>query len=138
MSKDKDITAFIDHVGRTVVGRLVKDTKDFIQVTNPAVVNINVQQENNQIAVQLLPYFFREFIDPDAEGNTTWSFRKNNIVTSVDININDNLISQYTGIFEAPVGELQAGPGPGTAPMPDDNVTDGDVTELEVVKLFDE
>ena len=140
MSKDKEITAFIDHVGRTVVGRLVKDTKDSIQVVNPAVVNINVQQENNQIAVQLLPYFFREFISPDAEGNTTWSFRKDNIVTSVDIDINENLISQYMGIFEAPVGQLQAGPGSGNPPPPatDDDVTDGDVTEPEVVKLFDE
>ena len=133
MSKDNKITAFIDHVGRAVVGRLVKETKDVLEVDNPAVVNINVQQENNQIAVQLLPYFFREFISPDTEdGKTTWTFQKNNTVTSSNLELNDNLVSQYKGIFEAPVGELQAGP-PVVPPTSEE-----DVAEPEVIKLFDD
>ena len=139
MSKEKEITAFIDHVGRAVVGRLVKSTKDTIHVDNPAVVNINVQQENNQIAVQLLPYFFREFISQDAkDGNTTWVFEKKSIVTSTNLCLNDNLVSQYKGIFDAPIGQLQPGTALGESPQEVTDVPDEDVVEPEVVKLFDD
>ena len=65
MSKKKtdkpDVTAFIDAVGRVVIGRITNVTSTEIEVLNPGVVNIQVQQDNNQLAVQLLPFFFQEF-----------------------------------------------------------------------------
>ena len=64
---DNNITSFVDSVGRVIVAREAteKSTDDKVAVTNPSVVNINVNQESGQISVQLLPYIFREFITPE-------------------------------------------------------------------------
>ena len=61
---DNNITSFVDSVGRVIVARNAdeKSTDSKLAVTNPSVVNINVNQETGQISVQLLPYIFREFI----------------------------------------------------------------------------
>jgi len=53
-----NITAFIDNVGRTIIGEVSKETGTNLTVNNPAIVNMTVQQETGQISVQLLPYIF--------------------------------------------------------------------------------
>ena len=134
MSKEKEIVAFVDGVGRVIVGREAATTKTTIDIENPAVVNIQVQQNTNQIAVQLLPFFFREFIAPSVKDKgVTWTFQKANIVMSPDLELEDNIQTQYKGIFEAP--EAQDPTTPGTVSLPED--VKGS-PEPEVVKLFDE
>ena len=96
MSKKKstlpDITAFIDSVGRVVIGRITKQTSDEITVLNPGVVNIQVQPDNNQLAVQLLPFFFQEFTSQKSKTDGVhWTFKRTSVVLSEDIELDDNI-----------------------------------------------
>jgi hypothetical protein len=130
MSKAKQVNVLIDSVGRTIVGPQ-KETKTSIEVENPAIVNIDVRQDTGQIAVQLIPYIFREFVDQELRtGTVTWSFPKDSIVTSPDLKIDPALQKQYENVFNQPGGQLTPNP-PASAPV--DNQK-----EPEVVKLFDE
>lgn len=122
MSKKADISILVDNVGRTIVGR-IKQTKDIVEVENPTVVNIEVKQDTGQIAVQLIPFVFKEFlIAEQREGSVTWKFPKNLVVLSDDIKIDDQLKTQYENVFR---------PAPAPQPAPTQS-------EPEVVKLFDE
>ena len=123
---DKIIT-FVDNVGRVIVGQKVKSKDTSIwSIKEPAVVNVQVSQENGQISVQLLPFVFREFISAEArEAGVVWDFNKNNIVTSNNLVLDDNIKTQYENIFTKPVAVAQKQP----APTP---------VEPEVVKLFDD
>ena len=74
------VTSFVDSVGRVIVARVVDDktTSDKLAVTNPSVVNVNVNQESGQISVQLLPYIFREFITEEKRFDKhVWFFNTN-------------------------------------------------------------
>jgi hypothetical protein len=138
MSKKKtdkpDVTAFIDAVGRVVIGRITNVTSTEIEVLNPGVVNIQVQQDNNQLAVQLLPFFFQEFTGEKSKKNGVhWKFNKNNIVMSTDIELDDNIKQQYASIFEG-VAPQQVAPPANPSVTPDQK----SATSPEVVKLFDE
>ena len=62
MSKEKEIVVFADNIGRTIVGRLDSESKTTLSVKNPAVLNIQPNQQTGQIQVQLIPYFFKEFV----------------------------------------------------------------------------
>lgn len=116
-----NINAFIDNVGRVIVGDIVSSDDTELKVKEPAVVNVQVSQENGQISVQLLPFIFREFVEPKVrEEGTVWSFPKNNIVVSENLQLEDAIKTQYNNIFNAPIAT------PDTKPSP------------EVVKLFDD
>ena len=131
MSKETDINVLVDNVGRTIVGRIKKSTATAVTVENPAIVNIEVRQDTGQIAVQLLPYIFREFVAPEQRnGVVTWSFPKNSVVTSDDLKVDDALKEQYKNVYEQPAGALSPTPAVETAPT--------EVVEPEVVKLFDD
>ena len=123
------ITSFIDNVGRVIVGEVLESSSDqYIEVKEPAVVNVQMNQQTGQISVQLLPFIFREFVKPEVRSEgTVWKFNKNTIVTSDNIELDTNIVQQYNNIFVDPP------------------VTDGEVVESEaapskpdVVKLFDE
>lgn len=130
MSKKQDISILIDNVGRTIVGR-IKKTKDSIEVENPTVVNIQVNKETGQMAVQLIPYVFKEFlVASQREGSVTWKFPKNLVVLSDDIEIDEQLKQQYENVFATPP-VAQAAPQPAPQPATEQS-------EPEVVKLFDE
>ena len=115
------ITAFIDSVGRVIVGQTVKSqSKTIMKIKEPAVVNVQVNQENGQISVQLLPFLFREFVKPDIQKDgVVWDFNKSTVVTSDNLDLEENIINQYKNIFQRP-----------PAPTPSESP--------EVVKLFDE
>lgn len=122
MSEKREISILVDNVGRTIVGR-IKQTKDSIEVENPTVVNIEVKQDTGQIAVQLIPFVFKEFLIAEQRvGSVTWKFPKNLVVVSDDIKIDDQLKQQYDNVFK---------PTPAPQPAPEQS-------EPEVVKLFDE
>lgn len=130
MSETKQVSVLIDSVGRTIVGPM-KETKTSIEVENPAIVNIEVRQDTGQIAVQLIPYIFREFVDMSLRTETvTWSFPKNSVVTSPDLKVDPALQKQYENVFSNPGGQLTPNPQP--APQ------QAKQKEPELVKLFDE
>ena len=130
MSETKQVNVLIDSVGRTIVGPM-KETKTSIEVENPAIVNIEVRQDTGQIAVQLIPYIFREFVDVSLRSETvTWSFPKNTVVTSPDLKVDPALQKQYENVFNNPGGQLTPNPQP--APQQTEQ------KEPELVKLFDE
>ena len=125
---DNNITAFVDSVGRVIVGRAAsaESTDSQLAISNPAVVNINVNQESGQISVQLLPYIFREFITADKRYEKhTWKFNRNQITTSDSIDIDEAVSNQYVGIFE-------------TEPVPPVVEEPTAESESATVELFDE
>ena len=62
MSKTLNVTTFVDHIGRVILGEVVSDTKDTLNIKNPAIVHIGQNPQTGQIQVQTIPYFFREFV----------------------------------------------------------------------------
>jgi len=123
----KNITTFVDNVGRVIVGQKEKSSGEILQIKEPAVVNVQVNQQSGQISVQLLPFIFREFIEPKVrEEGVTWNFNKSNIVESDNVKLDGNIVEQYKSIFSKPVAQA-ATPAPTTQ-----------AKEPEVVKLFDE
>ena len=125
----ENITTFVDSVGRVIVGQTVKSkSKNVLQIKEPAVVNVQVNQQNGQISVQLLPFIFREFVTEEArEKGVVWNFNADNIVTSDNIELDDAIVKQYENIFTRPVLT--------TAPA---EQSKQDTEDAEVVKLFDD
>ncbi|MDB4464476.1 hypothetical protein N9033_00230 [bacterium] len=123
------LIAIVDSVGRVILGRhdQTGSNKNVTNLKNPAVVNIQVNQESGQISVQLIPYIFREFVSASQrDEGVTWSFQNNNITTSPDLELEESIVDQYSRIFETPT----------EAAVPvEDGVEDGVV---EPVALFDE
>ena len=58
---DKNLTVFVDTVGRTIMGEVVKDSKTTIELKNPAILHVQPNAQTGQIQVQLIPFFFKEF-----------------------------------------------------------------------------
>lgn len=116
-----NIKAFVDNVGRVIVGEHLETKNDIMSIKEPAVVNVQVNQESGQISVQLLPFIFREFVKSEArEAGVVWKFNIKNTVTSDNIELDEPIIQQYKNIFNKPVA---------AAAKP---------KEPEVVKLFDD
>ena len=123
------IVAFVDSVGRTILGELQDEKKssEYLNVKNPAIVNVQVVQNSGQIQIQLLPFVFREFIKADTRDNgNVWRFNKSNTVFCDDLELEDNIIQQYDNIFNAPAATA----------VPQSPVSDGG--EPDVIKLFDD
>lgn len=124
-----NITAIVDNVGRVIVGQLIETTDEQLKVKEPAVVNVQVDQQNGQISVQLLPFIFREFVKPSSrEEGVVWNFDKKSVVTSDNLELDDAILQQYNNIFTRPV----------QAPAPAAEAAEAKPAEPEVVKLFDE
>ena len=121
------IIAFVDSVGRTIIGRVSSETKARLTVTNPAVVNMSVQQDNGQISVQLLPFIFTEFVHESVRNEVTWNFNKSNITISDNLKLDDRILQQYVQIIESPAPQA-----------PDAASTDNSSETAEAVQLFDD
>jgi len=118
----KPLTVFLDTIGRTIIGKVASDTTDVITVENPAVVHVQPNPQTNQLQLQILPLFFREF-QADRNQPTIWNYRKAHITTCEDMTFAVQFISQYEQMFRQVEQTPQA---PETAPEP------------QVIKLFDE
>tara|TARA_A100001011_G_C14179335_1_gene786099 strand:- start:275 stop:682 length:408 start_codon:yes stop_codon:yes gene_type:complete len=107
-----NLIAIVDSVGRVILGRHEEDKSDdnVISLLNPAVVNIQVNQESGQISVQLIPYIFREFVlEARREAGVSWQFQKGSITVSDTLELEPSIIDQYARIFEgAPAPEQPA------------------------------
>ena len=121
---DNNITILVDSVGRMIIGDLVKSSsKTSLKVKNPAVVNIQADQQSGQMSVQLLPYVFAEFVANDKDDEVVWDFPRSSVTVSDNLKLDDRITQQYVQIMEnARVATV--------APNTDE--------EPEVIKLFDE
>ena len=116
--KDKTIKTIIDHIGRTVVGVVVKEDTKTITLNNPVIIHVQPDQQSGQLQVQSFPYIFMEFLKDKDKNN--WTFTKASICTS-DVELDERIITQYDNINN-PKPPIQSAPG----------------EEPEVIKLFDD
>ncbi len=100
--------AFIDHVGRTIVGDVVTDNDQILKVSNPVILHWQVHQDKS-IEVQTFPLFFMEFVDKDKRDTNVWTFSKKNIVTS-DVVLDERITSQV-GRVNTPSAQPQPASG---------------------------
>lgn len=111
------IITFLDSIGRTIFGKVASETDTTLVVENPALLHIQVNPQTNQLSLQLLPLFFREFQE-DKQASTTWNYLKSNITIANDVKFAQQFHLQYNGLFNPPEPTPQGEP--------------------KVVKLFDE
>lgn len=117
---NKTLTVFLDSIGRTIIGKTVSEDATTLTVENPALVHVQPNVQTNQLQLQILPLFFREFLK-DRTQPTTWAYNKNNITPSGSLEFAEQFYAQYEQIFKA-------SPQPASPPE----------GETNVVKLFDE
>ncbi len=113
------ISTIIDHIGRTVVGKVIKNTKDIITLYNPVIIHVQPDLQSGQLQVQSFPYIFMEFLKDKNKNN--WTFTKSAISTS-DVELDERIIQQYENINN-PAPPIQEGTNQ---------------NEPEVIKLFDD
>ena len=63
------IKTIVDHIGRTVLGVVEKDTKDTITLFNPVIIHVQPDQQTGQLQVQSFPYIFMEFLKDKEKNN---------------------------------------------------------------------
>ena len=95
MMKEKHI-ALIDHMGRNIIGKLVKEDEQTITVHNPVILHVQ-PESTGQLQVQSFPVFFFEFIDKENRDKNDWTYTKSNCVTS-NVVLDDRILSQYEKI----------------------------------------
>ena len=95
---DNKIIAFLDNIQRTIVATLVNETDNKLTVTKPAILNVSPTQEK-KLQVQLYPLMFREFLK-DRDLFPVWTYDKSAVTTSADLELEPNLIAQYTEMFK--------------------------------------
>lgn len=121
------LSAFLDYVGRTVIGEITEETETQIKVKNPVVLSM-VTTPDNRMSIQLLPLLFRDFL-AEKESDVTFYFNKS-YITQTDVEALDfRLQAQYNQIFN-----------PSNIIVPNNEqvqtLTSG--TDPNVVKLFDD
>lgn len=123
---DTNYTTFIDNAGRAIFGAVQGETQDSITVKNPVMIVVN-QQQNGQMAVQLFPIFFQEFVVESGETGRSnfFTYSKANIALGSDFEIEPRIVDQYSRIVNP---QLVAA---------DNNQVNAD-GDAEVIKLFDD
>lgn len=126
-----ELRVIVDAAGRTIVGEHEKETKDELILKNPATLFIQPNQQTGQLAVQLIPFFFREFVEEDLrpEG-LSWTFTKSNISTTPKFGLDKRLYDQYDKMMTK-----EANTNPPTVEEMEKELEDQGAKE---VKLFDE
>lgn len=131
------LTPFVDNVGRIIIGRVDPKgpgkTSTSMQVKNPAIVNIQMQ-EDGQVSVQLIPYMFREFMTKESQQEAVWDFKLDTITFSRDVELDDRINEQYGQIFEMTDAEREEL----LAKIKSDGEEKTSSSSTETVKLFDE
>lgn len=127
MENKKNLIVFVDNVGRNIYGELVSREEKFFAVKNPAIINIVPNPSSGQLQVQVLPYFFGEFLKNKEEPKTVWRFSTKSVVEAVQLDLDEKLISQYERMFSN-----------SKIITPDKQVTPAAAgTAAKVVKLFE-
>jgi hypothetical protein len=94
-----NIKVFMDHVGHTVVGEILESNGSRTKVKNPAIL-LASPNSNGQLSVQLVPVFFKEFIQLEKrEEGSVFDYPSDKIVTS-EIALEGRLTEQYVNMFQ--------------------------------------
>ena len=99
MENKKDLIVFVDNVGRNIYGELVSQEEKYFWVKNPAIINIVPNASNGQLQVQVLPYFFGEFLKNKEEPKTVWKFSAKSVVVATELDLDEKLTLQYERMF---------------------------------------
>jgi len=118
---DKQYKTIVDHIGRTVIGNVVKEDAKTLTLNNPVIIHVQPDQQSGQLQVQSFPYIFMEFLKDKEQNN--WTFNKT-VISVSDVELDDKIITQYENINN---------PQPPIAGTPP-----AEAGEPEVVKLFDD
>jgi len=117
MNNTQNPTIFLDNIGRTILGVTRNETADELSVENPALILIQANPQTNQLQLQIIPLFFKEFQE-EKHKPTVWNFKKASITTTTGLALSPQLIGQYNQLFSIPEAQPTESP--------------------TVVKLFDE
>lgn len=131
MSNNTKITAFFDSVSRTIIGEEVTEasTDKVLVVKDPAVLHLQPNPQTGQLALQILPLFFKEFL-ADRTDSVIVEFNKDTITTIKDPILDFKIVAQYQQIVNLASQPPQAQPGqPQAGEQPSNE---------EVIKLFDD
>lgn len=123
---EKKYTTFIDNAGRAIFTEVASETKDTFVAKNPVMITVQ-QGEQGQMAVQLFPLFFQEFVQPgenDSRANY-FTYYKNNIAIGTDFQIEPRIAEQYEKIVNPQL-------------VPNTPNQQNNQGEPEVIKLFDD
>jgi|TARA_R110000787_G_scaffold156106_1_gene269962 hypothetical protein len=122
---EKNYITFIDNAGRAIFSEVETETDVSLKVKNPVMITVQ-QQENGQMAVQLFPLFFQEFVSPgdDDVRNNFFTYPKSNIAVGSDFNIEPRIVEQYQRIVNPQLVAVDTPNSEGGEP--------------EVIKLFDD
>lgn len=123
-----ELRVIVDAAGRTIIGEHVSETNDTLVLKNPATLFIQPNQQTGQLAVQLIPFFFREFVEEDLRPDgLTWTFSKGSISTTPTFGLDKRLYDQYDKMMTKEAN---------TNPPPVEDVQSAKAAKE--VKLFDE
>ena len=115
----EQIKTIVDHIGRTVVGKVSNEDAETITLNNPVIIHVQPNPQTGQLQVQSFPYLFMEFIKGDDKSQNNWTFYKSTVATS-DVELDEKIIEQYENVNKPPSPII----------TPDQ--------EPEVIKLFDD
>lgn len=100
-----NLVSFLDAAQRTIIGEQTDETNETLTIKNPVVVNIVPQyneangQPTGQMALQLLPVYFREF-QGEKKNPAVFKYQKSQITqVSFDGGFDFRLYGQYEQIF---------------------------------------
>ena len=101
MEKD-NLVVFLDPVGRTIFAEKMPErnpgSAEFV-VKNPVVVHLSPKPDG-QMALQLLPLFFREFL-ADKNGDVVFTYNKNTIAMADPVDFDSKLHANYHNMFSS-------------------------------------
>ena len=131
MQNNKTYKTFIDNAGRSIYGAVKEETDTTLVVENPVMITVQ-QQQNGQMAVQLFPLFFAEFINPseDQSRDSFFTYNKASIAVGTDFEIDPSITDQYDKIVNPVL--VPEGQQPTTVDA------GSEAEEPEVIKLFDD
>ena len=113
---NKKLVVILDALGRTIVGKDGGQTDTKLSLENPCIIHVQPNPQNNQLQLQLIPVFFKEFLS-DFSVATVWTYDKSSIAISDELNFAPQFHGQYENMWRV-------------APPPS--------AEPQVVKLFDD
>lgn len=129
---NKKLIVFFDTVGRTIIAEEVERKDSTLKVKNPVIVHIVPNQQTGQMALQLLPGFFKEF-QADKTQDTEWTYNLNMIAPCTHVDLDFRLISQYSNMFS----NIEVPENPIVTPDQVQQPPQGPQQGSEVVNLFD-
>jgi hypothetical protein len=118
MTDTTQLVTFLDTIGRTIIAKpLPEQTNDStFTVKNPAVIQVLPNPQTGQLALQVLPLFFKEF-QADKSEATIWKYHRNLITETAPFTFDFKLLAQYQQLFTAAPAPAPAPSNSGSAPV---------------------